>query len=146
MTTQELIPYSAWQQIPFVIAIIVLIYLVLVWMGKQNRETRAENAKRESEQRAENAKQAEQWQAFIADIEQQWRDFSREQRKENNACMSDVNQNLGGLTKVISQLVQTVDEMRSDIYAHDNQAKEILDVVKNGRVPVSSRKTKGTDA
>lgn len=145
MTTQELIPYSAWQQIPFVIAIIVLIYLVLVWVAKQNREIREENARRESEQQAENAKQAKQWQEFIASIEQQWRDFSREQRQENNACMSDVNQNLGGLTKVISKLVLTVDEMRSDIYAHDNQAKEILKVV-NGQTQTKTRKTKEADA
>lgn len=155
MTTQELIPYSAWQQIPFVIAIVVLIYIILVWMGKQNQEARDDNSKRESEQRVENSKQAMQWQNFISEIEQQWRDFSNTQRVENNMYMNEMRNSLNDLTAVTQALVSEVKEMRADtniffkdFHTHDKQAQEILDVVKNsdGVVRSGSRKPKDPNA
>ena len=103
----EVIPYSAWQQAVFVVLIIVLVVWLLAWMSKQQKT----------------------WQDFIAGRDDQWQLFSREQYKESNDGLSDVNKSLADLTLVTGKLVQTVDEMRQDIYQHDAQAKEVLKVV-----------------
>jgi hypothetical protein len=107
----EVIPYSAWQQAVFVVLIIVLVVWLLAWMSKQQQI----------------------WQDFIAGRDDKWQAFSQEERRENNACLADVNKGIGDLTKVTGKLVQTVDEMRQDICQHDAQAKEILKAV-NGNV------------
>ena len=54
---------------------------------------------------------------------------NREQREENNCAMADVNASLSNLTKTTGDLARSVEEMRTDIQAHDAQAKEILALV-----------------
>ena len=107
----EVIPYSAWQQAVFVVLIIILVVWLLAWMSKQQKT----------------------WQDFIAGRDDQWQLFSREQHKDSNEGLGDVNKSLADLTMVTGKLVQTVDEMRQDICQHDAQAKEILKAV-NGNV------------
>lgn len=121
----EVIPYSAWQQAVFVVLIIVLVVWLLAWMSKQQQI----------------------WQDFIARRDDKWQAFSQEERMENNACLADVNKGIGDLTKVTGRLVQTVDEMRTDIYQHDAQAKEVLKVV-NGiaQKPASRPRKSGNKA
>lgn len=122
-TVSQAIPFTAWEQAVFVGLFIVLVVMLLGWFTKQS----------------------DKWQNFIAKLEDQWRIFNREQRQENNACIQ-------GLVEVVQQLLLQVKEMRdensefySDFYDHDQQAKEILTVVKsNGKPAPKPRSTKST--
>lgn len=122
-TVSQSIPFTAWEQAVFVGLFIVLVVMLLGWFTKQS----------------------DKWQNFIAKLEEQWRVFNREQRQENNACIQ-------GLVEVVQQLLLQVKEMRdensefySDFHAHDQQAKEILTVVKtNGKPEPKPRSTKST--
>ena len=122
-TVSQSIPFTAWEQAVFVGLFIVLVVMLLGWFTKQS----------------------DKWQNFIAKLEDQWRVFNREQRQENNACIQ-------GLVEVVQQLLLQVKEMRDDdklfrdeFHAHDQQAKEILTVVKtNGKPAPKPRSTKST--
>ena len=103
----ELIPLTAWQQAAVVCLFIVLVILLLNWFSKQSKN----------------------WQDFIDRSNEKWREFNREQREENNCAMADVNASLSNLTKTTGDLARSVEEMRTDIQAHDAQAKEILALV-----------------
>ena len=103
----ELIPLTAWQQAAVVCLFIVLVILLLNWFSKQSKN----------------------WQDFIDKSNEKWREFNREQREENNCAMADVNASLSNLTKTTGDLARSVEEMRTDIQAHDAQAKEILALV-----------------
>ena len=104
----ELIPLTAWQQAAVVCLFIVLVILLLNWFSKQSKN----------------------WQDFIDRSNEKWREFNREQREENNCAMGDVEKSLKDLTQVTGKLVQTMDELRSDIYhQHNNQVKEIAALV-----------------
>ena len=103
----ELIPLTAWQQAAVVCLFIVLVILLLHWFSKQSKN----------------------WQDFIDKSNEKWREFNREQREENNCAMADVNASLSNLTKTTGDLARSVEEMRTDIQAHDAQAKEILALV-----------------
>ena len=108
MTGGELIPVEAWIQAVFVCLFIVLVFVLANWFTKQS----------------------EKWQAFIEASNDKWREFSRQQREENNCAMGDVEKSLKDLTQVTGKLVQTMDELRSDIYhQHNNQIKEIAALV-----------------
>lgn len=119
----DIIPFSAWQQAVFVVLLIVLVIWMLTWMSKWHKT----------------------WQEFIAERDDKWQSFSREQQKENKASMCDVNKSLSDLIQVSGKLVQTVDEMRQDIYRHDDHAKEasreILRVVSAPKPAPRPRKT-----
>lgn len=121
----EVIPFSAWQQAVFVVLLIVLVIWMLAWMTKQQKT----------------------WQDFIAGRDDQWQRFSREQQKDSNDGLSNVNKGLNDLTKVTGKLVVTVDEMRQDICQHDAQAKEVLRAV-NGiaQKPASRPRKSGSKA
>jgi len=121
--TTQLIPYAAWEQAVFVGLFIVLVVGLLAWFTKQS----------------------DKWQGFMLTIDEKWRAFNKEQREENNACMSDVNKGLTDLTRVTGQLVQTMNEMRTDIYQHDLQAKEIKHLVENAK-PAPKPRAKKSDA
>ena len=131
METTAQLPFTAWEQAVFVALFIVFVVGLLTWFTKQSN----------------------QWQSFIAKIEEQWRSFSREQRVENNQCISEMNKSIGDLTQVTQGLVNEVREMRSDsqqfyenFHAHDAQAKAILAEVKtNGRAPAKSTRAKKPD-
>ena len=114
--TAEVIPQIAWEQAVYVCLFIVLIVWMSTWFGKLS----------------------DKWQAFIEASNANWRRFSQEQREENNCAMGDVKKALSDLTTVTGKLVQTVDEMRTDIYDHDSQAKEILALVQ--KKPAAPRK------
>ena len=110
----ELIPLTAWQQAAVVCLFIVLVILLLNWFSKQSKN----------------------WQDFIDKSNEKWREFNKEQREENNACMTDVNSGLRNLTQVTQGLVTEVREMRIEsreitaaLSEHDDQAKEILALV-----------------
>jgi len=120
--TAQLLPFAAWEQAVFVALFIVLVIGLLAWFTKQS----------------------EKWQGFMLTIDEKWRAFNKEQRSENNACMSDVNSGLSNLTKVTEGLLQEVREMRIEsreitaaLALHDDQAKEILHLVE--KPPRSSR-------
>ena len=117
MTGAEIIPSNAWIQAVFVCLFIVLIIVLINWFSRQS----------------------DKWQSFIETSNDKWRKFSQEQREENNCAMGDVKQSLSDLTEVTGKLVQTVDEMRSDIHDHDAQAKEILALVQK---PVTKPRAK----
>ena len=114
MTGAELIPASAWEQAVFVSLFIVLVVGLLYWFTKQS----------------------DKWQSFMLEIDEKWRAFNKEQREENNACMTDVNSGLRNLTQVTQGLVTEVREMRIEsreitaaLSEHDDQAKAILALV-----------------
>lgn len=121
MTGTELIPASGWVQAVFVCLFIVLIIILINWFSHQS----------------------DKWQAFIEASNDKWRKFSQEQRDDNNCAMGDVQKSLSDLTKVTGKLVQTVDEMRTDIHEHDIQAKEILAIVQK---PTRTRAKKVVNA
>ena len=89
------------------------------------------------------SKQSDKWQSFIEASNDKWRKFSQEQRDDNNCAMGDVQKSLSDLTQVTGKLVTTVDEMRTDIYQHDMQAKEILHTVQR---PATRTRAKVKDA
>ena len=107
MTGAEVIPQIAWEQAVYVSLFIVLIVVLINWFSKQS----------------------DKWQQFIEASNEKWRAFSEKQRNENNCAMGDVNESLSNLTRTTGDLARSVEEMRSDINAHDQQAKEILAIV-----------------
>lgn len=107
MTGAEVIPQIAWEQAVYVSLFIVLIVVLINWFSKQS----------------------DKWQQFIEASNEKWRAFSEKQRNENNCAMGDVNESLSNLTRTTGDLARSVEEMRSDINAHDQQAKEILALV-----------------
>ena len=117
----EVIPFTAWEQAVFVALFIVLVVGLLYWFTKQS----------------------DKWQSFMLEIDEKWRAFNREQREENNCAMADVNASLSNLTRTTGDLARSVEEMRSDIQAHDKQAKEILALVQK---PTAKPRAKKTDA
>jgi preprotein translocase subunit SecF len=117
-TVAESIPFTAWEQAVFVALFIVMVCGLLYWFTKQS----------------------DKWQKFMFDIDEKWRAFNKEQRAENNCRMEDVNKSITNLAMVTQDLVQEVREMRDDsrefyklFAAHDVQAKEIKDMVSNGK-------------
>ena len=130
MTGAELIPASAWEQAVFVSLFIVLVVGLLYWFTKQS----------------------DKWQAFMLEIDEKWRAFNKEQREENNACMTDVNSGLRNLTQVTQGLVTEVREMRIEsreitaaLLEHDDQAKAILALVSKPAPKPRAKKTVAND-
>ena len=130
MTGAELIPASAWEQAVFVSLFIVLVVGLLYWFTKQS----------------------DKWQSFMLEIDEKWRAFNKEQREENNACMTDVNSGLRNLTQVTQGLVTEVREMRIEsreitaaLLEHDDQAKEILALVSKPQPKPRAKKTVAND-
>jgi preprotein translocase subunit SecF len=126
-TLIQSIPFTAWEQAVFVVLFIVFVIGLLVWFGKQS----------------------DKWQQFIAEMDDKWRLFNKEQRDQNLCAMDEVRNSVLNLTTVTQGLVQEVKEMRDDsmqfyreFAAHDNQAKVILQEVKNGNTPKPKAKTK----
>lgn len=129
-TTVTQIPFTAWEQAVFVVLFILLVSGLLVWFSKQS----------------------DKWQKFMFDIDEKWRAFNREQRDSNQESMNCVEGSLKDLTTVTQGLVNEIREMRQDskeFYAsfreHDQQAKEILHEVKNGKTPPKPRTRKPND-
>ena len=120
MTGGELLPEIAWEQAVYICLFIVLIVWMFAWFSKQS----------------------DKWQQFMFDIDEKWRAFNREQREENNCAMADVNASLSNLTNVTGDLARSVEKMRVDIKAHDQQAKEILALV--SKPTPKPRSTKST--
>ena len=130
MTGAELIPASAWEQAVFVSLFIVLVVGLLYWFTRQS----------------------DKWQSFMLEIDEKWRAFNKEQREENNACMTDVNSGLRNLTQVTQGLVTEVREMRIEsreitaaLLEHDDQAKEILALVSKPAPKPRAKKTVAND-
>lgn len=123
MTGGELIPTIAWEQAVYVSLFIVLIIVLINWFSRQS----------------------DKWQEFIEASNDKWRKFSQEQRDDNNCAMGDVQKSLSDLTQVTGKLVTTVDEMRTDIYQHDVQAKEILAIVQKPAPKPRVKKTVAND-
>lgn len=139
------IPFTAWEQAVFYVLLTIFVVYVLTWSSKRDKEQRDHYDEERAKARAFEQAQAEQWQKFIETSNETWRAFNKEQRSENNACMSDVNKGLTDLTRVTGQLVQTMNEMRTDIYQHDLQAKEIKHLVENAK-PAPKPRAKKSDA
>jgi len=130
MTGAELIPASAWEQAVFVSLFIVLVVGLLYWFTKQS----------------------DKWQSFMLEIDEKWRAFNKEQREENNTCMTDVNSGLRNLTQVTQGLVTEVREMRIEsreitaaLSEHDDQAKAILALVSKPAPKPRAKKTVAND-
>ena len=121
MTGGELLPATAWEQAAIIGIFIVFVGILLAWFSKQS----------------------DKWQKFMFDIDEKWRTFNKEQREDNNCAMADVNASLSNLTRTTGDLARSVEEMRSDIQAHDKQAKEILALVQK---PAPKPRSKKTDA
>ena len=119
MTGGELLPATAWEQAAIIGIFIVFVGILLTWFSKQ----------------------ADKWQKFMFDIDEKWRAFNKEQREENNCAMADVNASLSNLTKTTGDLARSVEEMRTDIQAHDAQAKEILALVAKPAPKPRAKKT-----
>lgn len=123
MTGAEVIPQIAWEQAVYVSLFIVLIVVLINWFSKQS----------------------DKWQQFIEASNEKWRAFSEKQRSENNCAMGDVNESLSNLTRTTGDLARSVEEMRSDINAHDQQAKEILALVSKPTPKPRAKKTVAND-
>ena len=123
MTGAEVIPQIAWEQAVYVSLFIVLIVVLINWFSKQS----------------------DKWQQFIEASNEKWRAFSEKQRNENNCAMGDVNESLSNLTRTTGDLARSVEEMRSDINAHDQQAKEILALVSKPQPKPRAKKTIAND-
>jgi uncharacterized membrane protein YhiD involved in acid resistance len=123
MTGAEVIPQIAWEQAVYVSLFIVLIVVLINWFSKQS----------------------DKWQQFIEASNEKWRAFSEKQRNENNYAMGDVNESLSNLTRTTGDLARSVEEMRSDINAHDQQAKEILALVSKPQPKPRAKKTVAND-
>ncbi len=123
MTGAEVIPQIAWEQAVYVSLFIVLIVVLINWFSKQS----------------------DKWQQFIEASNEKWRAFSEKQRNENNCAMGDVNESLSNLTRTTGDLARSVEEMRSDINAHDQQAKEILALVTKPQPKPRAKKTVAND-
>jgi len=123
MTGAEVIPQIAWEQAVYVSLFIVLIVVLINWFSKQS----------------------DKWQQFIEASNEKWRAFSEKQRNENNCAMGDVNESLSNLTRTTGDLARSVEEMRSDINAHDQQAKEILALVSKPQPKPRAKKTVAND-
>ena len=121
MTGGELLPATAWEQAAIIGIFIVFVGILLAWFSKQS----------------------DKWQKFMFDIDEKWRTFNKEQREDNNCAMADVNASLSNLTRTTGDLARSVEEMRSDIQAHNKQAKEILALVQK---PAPKPRVKKTDA
>ena len=126
----EAIPFSAWEQAVFVALFIFFAIGMLYWFSKQSNK----------------------WQKFMFDIDEKWRAFNREQRQSNLESMNCVEGSLKDLTTVTQGLVNEVREMRDDskafyesFHAHDQQAREILNEVKNGKPAPKPRAKKPAD-
>lgn len=124
MTGAEVIPQVAWEQAVYVSLFIVLIVILVNWFSRQS----------------------DKWQSFIEASNDKWRKFSQEQRDDNNCAMGDVQKSLSDLTQVTGKLVATVDEMRTDIYQHDLQAKDILNKIESNAKPAPKPRAKKSDA
>lgn len=131
MTGGELLPATAWEQAAIIGIFIVFAIFVFGWLAKSRKEDRQFQAE-----------ESDKWQTFIGSLDDKWRAFNKEQREENNCAMADVNASLSNLTKTTGDLARSVEEMRSDIQAHDKQAKEILALVQK---PASKPRAKKTD-
>jgi predicted nucleic acid-binding Zn-ribbon protein len=139
-----LIPTPAWVQAVFVCLFFLFVIYITSHNSRQGKESR-DFQKAESDGNREFQKQeSDKWQKFIGDLNASWQKFNKEQREENNSCMSDVNAGLSNLTQVTQGLVQEVREMRTEsreisaaLALHDNQAKEILHHVQANGKPVA---------
>jgi len=127
----DVVPFTAWEQAALIGLFIVFVSVLLAWFNRQS----------------------DKWQKFMFDIDDKWRTFNQQQREENNCAMADVNRSLTDLTQVTQALVSEVKEMRSDTSVffrdfadHDEQAKEILNEVKNGKTTTRTRKPKAEQA
>lgn len=123
MNGAEVIPQVAWEQAVYVSLFIVLIVILVNWFSRQS----------------------DKWQSFIEASNDKWRKFSQEQRDDNNCAMGDVQKSLSDLTQVTGKLVATVDEMRTDIYQHDLQAKDILNKIESNAKPAPKSRAKKSD-
>ena len=132
MTGGELLPATAWEQAAIIGIFIVFAIFVFGWLAKSRKEDRQFQAE-----------ESDKWQTFIGSIDDKWRAFNKEQREENNCAMADVNASLSNLTNVTGDLARSVEEMRVDIKAHDQQAKEILALVKK---PAAKPRAKRSDS
>ena len=124
MTGGELLPATAWEQAAIIGIFIVFVGILLAWFSKQS----------------------DKWQKFMFDIDEKWRTFNKEQREDNNCAMADVNASLSNLTKTTGDLARSVEEMRVDIKAHDQQAKEIMAAVQTNGKPAPKSRAKKTNA
>lgn len=131
MTGGELLPATAWEQAAIIGIFIVFAVFVFGWLAKSRKEDRQFQAE-----------ESDKWQTFIGSLDDKWRAFNKEQREENNCAMADVNASLSNLTNVTGDLARSVEEMRVDIKAHDQQAKEILALVKK---PAAKPRAKKVD-
>ena len=129
-TTVTQIPFAAWEQAVFVALFILFSLGMLYWFSKQS----------------------DKWQRFMFDIDEKWRAFNREQRQSNLESMNCVEGSLKDLTTVTQGLVNEVKEMREDskafyesFRAHDQQAREILYEVRNGKPAPKPRARKPND-
>ena len=138
-----LIPTPAWVQAVFVCLFFLFVIYITSHNSRQGKESR-DFQKAESDGNREFQKQeSDKWQKFIGDLNASWQKFNKEQREENNSCMSDVNAGLSNLTQVTQGLVQEVREMRTEsreisaaLALHDDQAREILHHVQANGKPV----------
>jgi hypothetical protein len=124
-TVSEVIPYSAWEQAVFVALFIIFVVGLLTWFTKQS----------------------DKWQNFMLTIDEKWRAFNKEQRIDNNATTSCLENSLKDLTSVTQGLVTEIKEMRIDsmrfyenFHYHDEQAKHILSEVQ--KIPPNNNKSK----
>ena len=131
MTGGELLPATAWEQAAIIGIFIVFAIFVFGWLAKSRKEDRQFQAE-----------ESDKWQTFIGSLDDKWRAFNKEQREENNCAMADVNASLSNLTNVTGDLARSVEEMRVDIKAHDQQAKEILALVSK---PAAKPRAKRSD-
>lgn len=98
------IPYSAWEQAVFVVLFVLLVIALLRWFSSQQGK----------------------WQEFIQSRDDQWQEFLSHQREVDQERYEGVEESVKNLTKVTSELVKEVQDMRSDFRSHDEMEREVL--------------------
>lgn len=95
------LPQTAWDDGLFVILFIFMVIGLLYWFSKQS----------------------DKWQGFLAGQDDKWREFTKEQRKENNAVVSEMRTSIDSLDHSIELLTVRLDGMQSFCPAVQKKSK-----------------------
>lgn len=121
MQTAAAIPFTAWEQAVFVVMFAIILGVMLDYFTRQQGK----------------------WQEFISKRDDQWQEFLATQREVDQDRYDGVNQSVQNLTKVTSELVGEVQDMRGEFRAHDTMEREVLRKVQPNHSPKPKTNAKG---
>ena len=145
----EIIPNVLLEQLPLVAAIMIVVFYTFNWI----KQTRKEDQQYRREDQAFQDQQRKEWQNFMASRDDKWLAFNKEQRDCNNLAMNELRGSVQDLTTVTQGMVIEMKEMRSEnsafhntflnkFHDHDDQARDILELVANAKAKPRTRAPK----